>query len=183
MFSVNEFVHWEDPDRGLSSGIYKIISIHPEDEEQCEDTIFTLKNAMGSIAEVPPHEITKVTGVNLKVEYLYRDANNYKQGGSAILNGVPENLSDLDTSGSYDFKIAGKWGLKDGDGFIPGIVGFSDLQERFSADCPEDDHPWHTFEGWVFTTEPEDAGMTWEEFDQKMTNQDWGDLKLEMYEW
>lgn len=178
MFKVNDFVHWDDPDRGLSSGIYVIIGIFPEDEEQDEDTIFTLRNIHGGLAEVLIHEIRKIEAVNLEVDYMYRDGNNFKQYSSFVLSGVPDDLGILMGRTSLP-----SWKLDESEYFIPGEVGLEDLQNKFTHASPGADHPWHTFDGWRLTEKIPTVAMSWEEFDQRMSEIDWGDPKLESYKW
>jgi len=72
--------------------------------------------------------------MNTLLEYLYRDASNYKQHGSAVLRG---NIS-LDSIRHL---------LIDGEYFIPSQIGLPDLQYKFKEqgfEYPtEDDHNWH----------------------------------------
>ncbi len=68
------------------------------------------------------------------LEYLYRDASNYKQYGRVVLAGA---LSIKDI----------RHLLIDGEYFIPSQAGLPDLQHKFRAqgfEYPtEDDHAWH----------------------------------------
>jgi len=72
--------------------------------------------------------------MNTLLEYLYRDASNYKQHGSVVLQGTisPKDIRPL---------------LIDGEYFIPSQVGLPDLQHKFrdqGVDYPTgDDHAWH----------------------------------------
>ena len=51
-------VHWNDPDQGLSSGTYTIVSIYSDSGHiDSTDTIVMLKNEAGSECEVLAHEI------------------------------------------------------------------------------------------------------------------------------
>jgi hypothetical protein len=72
--------------------------------------------------------------MNTLLEYLYRDASNYKQHGSVVLTGAMS-LKDV------------RHLLIDGQYFIPSQAGLPDLQHKFKAqgfDYPtEDDHAWH----------------------------------------
>jgi hypothetical protein len=72
--------------------------------------------------------------MNTLLEYLYRDASNYKQHGSVVLQGAIS-LKDIRPL------------LIDGEYFIPSQAGLPDLQYKFKAqgfECPsEDDHTWH----------------------------------------
>ena len=72
--------------------------------------------------------------MNTLLEYLYRDASNYKQHGSVVLQGGIS-LKDIRPL------------LIDGEYFIPSQAGLPDLQHRFKDqgfEYPtEDDHAWH----------------------------------------
>ncbi len=72
--------------------------------------------------------------MNTLLEYLYRDASNYKQHGSVVLEGAIS-LKDIRPL------------LIDGEYFIPSQAGLPDLQHKFKAqgfEYPtEDDHAWH----------------------------------------
>ena len=67
--------------------------------------------------------------LNTKIEYLYRDASNYKVYNECVINGIVtakqrEEIVDCLSEGEY---------------FIPSQVGLS--EKRFD-DWTEDDHPW-----------------------------------------
>lgn len=72
--------------------------------------------------------------MNTLLEYLYRDASNYKQHGSVVMEG------------SLALKEV-RHLLVDGEYFIPSQAGLPDLQQKFRAqgfEYPtEDDHTWH----------------------------------------
>jgi len=72
--------------------------------------------------------------MNTLLEYLYRDASNYKQFGSVVLQG---SISVKDIRPL----------LIDGEYFIPSQVGLPDLQHKFKEQEFEyptgDDHAWH----------------------------------------
>ncbi|HBA60924.1 MAG TPA: hypothetical protein DCZ92_08905 [Elusimicrobia bacterium] len=72
--------------------------------------------------------------MNTLLEYLYRDASNYKQHGSVVLQGAIS-LKDIQPL------------LIDGEYFIPSQAGLPDLQHKFKDqgfEYPtEDDHAWH----------------------------------------
>ena len=74
------------------------------------------------------------TTMNTLLKYLYRDASNYKQHGSVVLEGAIS-LKDIRTL------------LIDGEYFIPSQAGLPDLQQKFKDqgfEYPtEDDHAWH----------------------------------------
>lgn len=70
--------------------------------------------------------------------YLYRDASNYKEGSTIVLDGV---LSDDDAaaiSATFDSS----------EFFIPFDLhlGIAELQSRLTSYPSEDDHVWHTLE-------------------------------------
>lgn len=72
--------------------------------------------------------------MNTLLEYLYRDASNYKQHGSVVLRGEIS-LKDIRPL------------LIDGEYFIPSQAELPDLQHKFrdqGFEYPtEDDHAWH----------------------------------------
>jgi len=72
--------------------------------------------------------------MNTLLEYLYRDASNYKQHDSVVLQGAIS-LKDIRPL------------LIDGKHFIPSQAGLPDLQHKFKDqgfEYPtEDDHEWH----------------------------------------
>jgi hypothetical protein len=72
--------------------------------------------------------------MNTLLEYLYRDASNYKQHGSVVMQGALS-LKDICHL------------LIDGEYFIPSQAGLPDLQHKFrdqGFEYPnEDDHTWH----------------------------------------
>jgi len=71
--------------------------------------------------------------VNTEIEYLYRDASNYKKWNTAVLIGE---LSEADQQTILDC-------LQDGEYFIPSQVGLD--EERFGS-WTEDDHRWFELE-------------------------------------
>lgn len=72
--------------------------------------------------------------MNTLLEYLYRDASNFKQRGSVVVEGAIA-VKDI------------RHLLIDGEYFVPSQVGLPDLQHKFREqgfDFPaEDDHTWH----------------------------------------
>ncbi|MEQ6121476.1 hypothetical protein [Reichenbachiella sp. MALMAid0571] len=81
---------------------------------------------------------------NLKFEYLYRDAGNYKQFGSAVFKNPTLIEPDVATE-----KI--KPCLIDGEFFYPDKVKVPRL-ENYEFD-PEMDHDWYEFEKFSLTNE------------------------------
>lgn len=70
--------------------------------------------------------------MNTKIEYMYRDANNYKKFTTVILEGelTPEEIQQiLDCRNEGEFFIAQQIGLP---------------ENRFDSYDPESDHPWMT---------------------------------------
>ena len=95
---------------------------------------------------------------NIKFNYLYRDAGNYKQFGNIILSN-PNNISidlvtDIIRKNLIDgeFFEAGKWG-------VPSL--FFDTKN-------EDDHEWHEFENIEITQEPPYSGSAIEDLLDKI---------------
>lgn len=72
------------------------------------------------------------------LEYLYRDASNYKAYGEALFTGLlRENTASL----VKDLLVDGLY-------FLPGRVGIDTLHDtlfKLSGGPIEDDHPWHEF--------------------------------------
>jgi len=81
---------------------------------------------------------------NLKFEYLYRDAGNYKQFGQIVFL----NPTNLDPQ-SATLKIKDK--LIDGEFFYPSKVGVPRL-EAYDFDF-EIDHEWYEFQKFSLTNE------------------------------
>lgn len=77
---------------------------------------------------------------NTIIEYMYRDASNYKQYHSVVIEG------ELTWAEIEPY-------LDKGEYFIPGQVGLPELQWRFPSFPSEDDHVWHELheEGITFT--------------------------------
>lgn len=67
--------------------------------------------------------------MNTLIEYLYRDASNYKQFNSAVVSGELTEAQIHEIMGC----------LEDGEYFIPSQVG---LPEKKFDTITEDDHPW-----------------------------------------
>lgn len=95
---------------------------------------------------------------NIKFNYLYRDAGNYKQFGNIILSN-PNNISidlvtDIVRKNLIDgeFFEAGKWG-------VPSL--FFDIKN-------EDDNKWHEFENVETTQEPPYSGSAIEDLLDKI---------------
>jgi hypothetical protein len=80
---------------------------------------------------------------NIKISYMYRDADNYKAHGEVVLAG---RMSEGDMK--IILAVCSNHG---GRFFIPGMVGLDDLQKSFNGGESEwhddRDHPWHTFTG------------------------------------
>lgn len=92
---------------------------------------------------------------NLKFEYLYRDAGNYKKFGSAIL----DNPNRIDPEKAAE-KL--KEHLIDGEFFYPKKVGIP-LLEHHAFD-PDLDHEWYEFEKLSNTNEETTIKVSIEEF-------------------
>jgi len=103
------------------------------------------ESLVGRNCEIEPVAARRL---NTRFRYLYRDADNYKEGREVVLPGEPE-LGDLETV---------RAALDGGENFIPEQVGLVDLQaglqqwdsketEAGYETNPENDpdHPWHEF--------------------------------------
>lgn len=88
-------------------------------------------------------------GANTFVHYLYRDGSNYKSPGVVRLRGRVD----------YDLLRAALSNLDEGIYFVPGQVGFPDLQGRLTAydGWTDDDHPFHELRGVEFADGVEGA--------------------------
>ena len=84
-------------------------------------------------------------GQNTRFAYLYRDADNYKQGKEVILQG---RLSRANIAGILR-------AASDYNHFIPGDVGMENLQPRFNSGWEiEADHPWHEIVEIAYVDDP-----------------------------
>jgi hypothetical protein len=93
-----------------------------------------------SLPEGVPDRITLPDGteeVTVTIDTMYRDAYNYKFGGTEIFQGV------IDLS-SVDIVLTALW--MDLDGFIPHQILMTDQQlaSGYSLDFEDQDHPWHS---------------------------------------
>ena len=101
--------------------------------------------------------------MNTRINYLYRDASNYKQFGEVVVEGPMERnqLGPL---------------LKDQEFFIPSRVGMADLQPDMRT---EDDHIWHEIESLAQTSESPSLDITAEQLLQRfkyMSKNRWYEL-------
>ena len=88
--------------------------------------------------------------MNTQINYLYRDACNYKKFSSVTLSGEITEEQEAAIMGS----------LHDGEFFLPGQVGLPD-DNRYSGSV--DDHPWFELENIELTGREPTTGMTLEE--------------------
>ena len=85
--------------------------------------------------------------MNIRMEYLYRDAGNYKNWGEVVFsnpNSVPIFLAEQMVS---EFLIERQY-------FLANSVGLPDL--HFAEHNDELDHDWHEFHAFVFTEDASD---------------------------
>ena len=81
--------------------------------------------------------------MNICMEYLYRDAGNYKQWGAVVVPNAPSAMS-LD-----DIEASARAVLIDGSWFVAADAGLPDLR---SDTWDEDlDHDWHELHGFAET--------------------------------
>lgn len=92
---------------------------------------------------------------NLKFEYLYRDAGNYKQFGFMVL----ENPTQIKPDAARDFI---RPYLIDGEFFYPDKVQVPRI-EIYEYD-PEIDHHWYEFEKFSLTNEKSTESITVQNF-------------------
>jgi len=101
---------------------------------------------------------------NTRLDYMYRDADNYKQNAHVVMPGTL----------TLEQAIAIVDGLDDDDGFVPSAVGLDDLQERMSTGWDEQsDHPYHEITGISLTPQVPTVGMTAAEFVVIFAAADW----------
>lgn len=81
---------------------------------------------------------------NTKLEYMYRDADNYKVWRQVVLEGEIS---------AEDMRKIGE-NLYDGEFFVPSAVGLDDLQSELGDWDWQSDHPFHTIESIHSTDEP-----------------------------
>lgn len=103
--------------------------------------------------------------MNTRVEYLYRDADNYKQFAWVVLGGeiTPEERAHITAA------------LNDGEFFIPSQVGLEDLQPHMPLfPNPESDHVWHELDtdlGITLVDYPPTQNLDVHEFTSKFTGE------------
>ncbi len=100
--------------------------------------------------------------VNTRLDYLYRDASNYKQTSSVVFTGT---LSAADRERFVAALDRGEW-------FIAEQVGLVNLRERWASPS-EDDHIWHESAGLWPTDEPADDGRSIVEFVDEVERTTW----------
>lgn len=95
--------------------------------------------------------------MNTKIVYTYRDASNYKAGGSEIVKGI---VTDSD--------------LKTMEYFIPHEVGLPELQQQLTiyngGGYTDDDHVYHELDDYEQTEDRPTIEMTAGEFIKKYNN-------------
>jgi len=107
--------------------------------------------------------------MNTKLEYMYRDADNYKESETVIFSGKLTRV-----------QIKNIFGNCEGDNtFIPQQVGLEPLYprlQRFDSKDWDVDHPWHELLSIEPTKEEPTSEVTATEFYQKFMNVDkWDD--------
>ena len=105
--------------------------------------------------------------MNTKIEYMYRDAGNYKFYREAVIDGL---LKEEELR-SFCF---------DGDLFIPDDVGLLPAEKDF-ADDEELDHPWHELLSVSPTEDASTVDMTAQELLAKFRTADirgWNDTTV-----
>jgi hypothetical protein len=102
---------------------------------------------------VPGVLTTNSTGgqtVNTLIEYMYRDASNFKFHERVVVAGELT-MDDLRPH------------LDEEEYFIPEDVGLSHCRPHHHTYSEDDDHPWHELEGTEPTNSEPDGGLTAEE--------------------
>lgn len=95
-----------------------------------------------------PFDVTPGDGVNTKIAYAYRDADNYKTDREVVVAGR------LDEAGLD--KIVGS--LSDSEFFIPQQIGLPALQKEL-GNYSDSDHVWHTILEIGFTDADADTAL------------------------
>lgn len=111
-------------------------------------------------------------GPNTLIEYMYRDASNYKKTNVAVLKG----RISLGQIGLIESS------LNDGEFFIPGQVGLQDLQGEFEHGGgwdEDDDHVWHTISSIEYTDQPSNSDLSVDEMMRNWpaSSEDWDLVK------
>lgn len=91
---------------------------------------------------------------NTKIQYMYRDASNYKEHNEVIFAGKVSQKDFL-----YLIEL-----MEKDIGFIASEVGLESLQERMTSFPSSDDHVYHTIDGITLTEEEPTESITIEEF-------------------
>lgn len=86
---------------------------------------------------------------NTEIEYMYRDASNYKAFRTIIVAGE---IDEEDIKACLD-------NVSSGVEFIPSQVGLEDLQSELVSYPSADDHVWHEFESAKPTDAPPTDGL------------------------
>lgn len=82
------------------------------------------------VLSVQGEDLPEVSPKNTRIDYLYRDASNYKKPNMVIVSGsISEEQQRIIMSC-----------LDEGEYFIPHLVGLPEI--RFDAYSMTDDHPW-----------------------------------------
>jgi hypothetical protein len=101
---------------------------------------------------------------NTRLDYMYRDADNYKQNTHVVMAGAL----------TIEQAVAIVDGLGEDDGFVPSGVGLPDLQEQMVTDWDEQsDHPYHEITGISLTVATPTVEMTAAEFIVLFAAADW----------
>lgn len=108
------------------------------------------------------------SGPNTLINYMYRDASNYKKTNVAVLRGriSLEQIGLIQSS------------LDDDEFFIPGQVGLKDLQGEFEHGGgwdEDDDHVWHTISLIEYTDQPANSDLSVDEMMRNWpaSSEDW----------
>lgn len=100
---------------------------------------------------------------NLRINYFYRDVDNYKQYSQAIFAGT---LS-MKQATAFVKK------LETCEGFVPSSVGIDDLQIRMNNGIDTDsDHPWHELTEISRTASLPTEAITAQDFFNRFMNSD-----------
>lgn len=107
-----------------------------------------------------------VGGANTAISYLYRDADNYKQSRTVVLEGAL----------TLDQAVAVVEALDESQWFVPSQIDLDDLQGSFVAGGEWDeqsDHPFHELIGIALTDNQPFGDMSAQAFHARFIAADW----------
>lgn len=124
-------------DEGCLEGVIDLFANCRPDADETRNTAGA--SALADVPDIIVDDLAETNeGRNTRIEYLYRDASNYKIRNACVVKGT---LTEAQQAEIYTC-------LVDGEYFIPGDVG---LPETRFAEYTEDDHPWFEMDADAFS--------------------------------